>query len=123
MFVFGEGDVDTMVSQVGQDQVRWTLVSGGKALMSFNATVTPKGDNSANVSLEVEPAPGKANTEVGRRIKSNPSIVNLYKSAMIEQIDSKLENRSFDMSAIQGQMMAATISTMPRGALEWVEST
>jgi hypothetical protein len=112
MFVFGSSGVEAMTSQIGQDQVRWTLVNDGKPLMRFTATVTPDGEKSTNVALSVEPAEGKTDTQIGRNMSSNPSTVKLYETAMIEQIDARLENRSFNMGAIQGQMMTAAVANM-----------
>lgn len=112
MFVFGSGGVSSMVSQVGQDQVRWTLLQSGTALMSLTATVTPEGDSATSVAVVAEPAPGKGNSKIARGMADHPEIVELYRKAMEEQIDSKLEGRDFDMGAIQGQMMTAVVSNM-----------
>ena len=113
-FLFGSVGVDTMVSQAGKDQIRWTVIQDGKALLSFIATVTESGENSTEVAVTVEPAPGKADTQIGRGMAENPAVVKLYRKAMAEQIDARLENRPFDFSQIQGQMMAAAIATIPQ---------
>jgi hypothetical protein len=114
MFVFGSTASDIMVTQGEGGAVRWTVLKGGKQVMRLVATVTPDGDNASRVAVSVEPPNNDANSQVGKNMADNPAIVNLYKAAMAEQIDARLNNRSFNSGAIQAQMVAAAIATIPK---------
>lgn len=112
-FVFGDGrGVETMASQIGQDQVRWTVRSDGTSMLRFTATVTPDGDKASKVALTVEPVEGQQVGQIRHNVATTSSALNLYHAAMIEQIDARLENRSFNMAAIQSQMLASAGTTM-----------
>lgn len=126
MFVFGSSGANVMVTQGDGGAVRWTVLQGGKQVMRLVATVTPDGDSASNVAVSVEPPNNDASTTIGKNMADNPAIVNLYKSAMVEQIDARLNNRDFDMSKIQAQMVAAAVATMPKmqqSAMEAAQSS
>jgi hypothetical protein len=114
MFVFGSSGANVMVTQGAGGAVRWTVLQSGKQVMRLVATITPDGDNASSVAVSVEPPDNDAKTAIGKNLAENPAIVNLYRSAMVEQIDARLNNREFDMSKIRGQMAAAAIATMPK---------
>jgi hypothetical protein len=112
-FVFGDGKgVEAMASQIGQDQVRWTVRSNGTSMLSFTATVTPDGDKASKVALTVEPYEGQKRDQIRHNVATTSAALNLYHAAMVEQIDARLENRSFDYAAIQSQMLASMGTTM-----------
>lgn len=113
-FVFGSSGANVMVTQGDGGAVRWTVFKGGQQAMRLVATVVPDGDNASRVTVSVEPPNNDANSTIGKNMADNPAIVKLYKAAMIEQIDAKLNNREFNSSAIQGEMMAAAVATMPK---------
>lgn len=114
MFVFGSTASDIMVTQGEGGAVRWTVLKNGRQVMRIVATVTPDGENASRVAVSVEPPNNDANSAAGKTMADNPAIVKLYKSAMAEQIDAKLNNRSFDSRAIQAEMMAAAIAIVPK---------
>jgi hypothetical protein len=114
MFVFGSSGANVMVTQGEGGAVRWTVLKNGHQVMRLVAKVTPNGDNASNVAVSVEPPNDDASTKIGQNMADNPAIVKLYRSAMVEQIDAKLNNRDFNMGAIQAQMVAAAIATMPK---------
>ena len=114
MFVFGGTASDIMVTQGDGGAVRWTVLKGGTQVMRLVATVAANGDNASRVSVAIEPPNNDTSSQIARNMADNPAIVKLYKAAMAEQIDAKLNNRAFDSSAIQGQMMAAAMASMPK---------
>jgi hypothetical protein len=114
MFVFGSSGADVMVTQGEGGAVRWTVLKDGHPVMRLVAIVTPDGDSASKVAVSVEPPSNNASARIGQNMADNPAIVKLYRSAMAEQIDAKLNNRPFNMAAIQSQMVAAAIATMPK---------
>jgi hypothetical protein len=111
--VFGDGiGVETMASQIGQDQVRWTVRSDGTSMLKFTATVTPDGDKASKVALTVEPFEGQERDQIRHNVATTSAALNLYHAAMVEQIDARLENRSFNYAAIQSQMLASMGTAM-----------
>jgi hypothetical protein len=114
MFVFGGTATDLMVTQGEGGAVRWTVLKGGTQVMRLVATVTANGDNASRVAVAIEPPNNDTSSQIAKNMAENPAIVKLYKAAMVEQIDAKLNNRAFDSTAIQGQMMAAAMASMPK---------
>lgn len=112
MFVFASSGANVMVTQGDGGAVRWTVLQGGKQVMRLVATVTPDGDSASNVAVSLEPPMNDANAAIGKNLADNPAIGKLYTSAMVEQIDARLNNREFDMSKIQPEMVA--VATMPK---------
>jgi chemotaxis response regulator CheB len=103
-----------MVTQGDGGAVRWTVLKDGKQVLRMVATVTPEGEDASRVAVAIEPPNNDGNSAIGRKMADNPAIVRLYKSAMAEQIDAKLNNRAFNMAAIQGEMMGAALASMPK---------
>jgi hypothetical protein len=109
----GAGAGGTIVTPTDENGVRWTVLSrDSRAQLSLIATIESLGEAETRVNVFAEPANG--NDTVAKSMADNPAIVKLYTKAMTEQISAKLENREFDMAAIQTEMMAATIATMPK---------
>ena len=107
-WVFGDGKgVDTTTSQIGQDQVRWTVRGDGTSMLKFTATVAPDGDSASKVSLVLELADGQQPDQVRHNIATTSAAMGLYQAAMVEAIEARLENRSFNTAAIQSQMAAS----------------
>lgn len=104
-----------MTTKTGDGDVHWTLIdTNGSALMRLTADVEASGENSATVSVSVDPPDNSKNARIAKNMDENPEIVSLIEAAMREQIDAKLMNRQFNMAAIQPQLMAATIKSMPK---------
>ena len=112
--VFGSAATDVMVTQGEGGTVRWTVLKGGSQVMRLVATITPDGEAASRVSVSAEPPNNDAHSAIGKNMADNPAIVKLYTAAMIEQIDAKLTNREFNFAAIQPQMMAAAMASMPK---------
>lgn len=110
-FIFGDGKgVNTMAAVIGNDQVRWTVLADGKPMVRLTATLTAKGDKSTAVALVAEPVEGQAD-KVLHNVATTSDALGLYKAALAEQIDARLENRSFNTGAIQGQMAGSMGTT------------
>lgn len=115
MMVFGGAVNNVMTTRTGDGGVRWTLLDArSSAVMRLTATIEENGENASTVTVDVEPPENGKNERIARNMAENPEIVSLYKAAMVEQIDATLTNRSFNMGAIQSQLMAATIKSIPQ---------
>lgn len=115
LMVFGSMVRKASVVKNGDGTIRWVLFDrSGRSLMRIVATVEEKGPTTSAVAVSIEPPDSSKHDQVAKGMADNPSIVNLYRKAMIEQIDAKLENREFDMAAITPEMMAATVATVPQ---------
>lgn len=113
MMVFGREAGGSMVTPTGDNDVRWTIMSrDNHAVMSLIATIEAIGDAETKVTVTAEPA--KTNNTAAKGMADNPAIVKLYTKAMTEQIAARLEKREFDMAAIQSEMMAAALVTIPK---------
>ena len=111
--LLGMGAGTSMVTPTGDNDVRWTILTrDSKPLMSLIATLDATGDAETKVTVTAEPA--KNNSKAAEGMAENPAIVKLYTKAMAEQIAAKLEKRDFNMSAIQTELMAASLATMPK---------
>ncbi|MFT4027810.1 MAG: hypothetical protein QM676_13560 [Novosphingobium sp.] len=111
--LLGMGAGTSMVTPTGDNDVRWTILTrDSKPLMSLIATLDATGDEETRVTVTAEPA--KNNSKAAQGMAENPAIVKLYTKAMAEQIAAKLEKREFNMSAIQNELMAASLATMPK---------
>jgi hypothetical protein len=112
MLVIASPGVSITVSRGEAGAVRWTVLQNGNEVMRLVATVTPDGETGSSVAVSAEPLNNHANTPKGN-MADNPAIVNLYRSAMVEQIDARLSDREFDVSRIRTQMSAAAAATEP----------
>lgn len=111
--LLGMGAGTSMVTPTGDNDVRWTILTrDSKPLMSLIATLDATGDEETKITVTAEPV--KSNSKTAQAMAENPAVVKLYTKAMTEQIAAKLEKREFDMNAIQNEMMAAALATMPK---------
>jgi hypothetical protein len=119
MLVIGNPGVTITVSRGDAGAVRWTVLQNGNEVMRLVATVTPDGETGSSVAVSAEPLNSHAST-LTSTMADNPAIVQLYKSAMVEQIDARLSNREFDVSKIQAQMAkaAAAVPQMRQKAMQ-----
>jgi hypothetical protein len=105
----------SMVTQPSDDKVKWTLLSDqGKILMHFVATIQDGGEGKSVISVEALPPNGNEKSEAGRMMSEHPAVVDLMTAAMQEQIGSRLEHRTFDMTSLQPLMLKAAFSEMPK---------
>ena len=88
-----------------QNAVQWHFSHEGDDLARIIAKVEPNGDNASNVSLQY--VEGSAPDDNWRNGKVRRLIRNEVQKLVVEAVDSKMENRSFDM-ALRANVSAAT---------------
>lgn len=110
--VFGENEPDHSVDSSDPNAVKWILSKDGSEVMRFVAMLEPEDPNKTRVTVTLEAPTDGPHGNMEQRLKDNKSIVNLYVTAMNEQIASRLENRPFDMSKTYGALAAATAANI-----------
>lgn len=75
--------------------------------MRFVATLEPRGPTKTAVELAVRPGP-----KFEKRVDEHPQIRDFYLAAMREQVESKLEDREYDMTRTYGAMGRAIAANM-----------
>lgn len=107
--------VGARVQRDSDTRISWLLVDRqGSGLLTFVADLEEEGPAETRINVSVQPPAGTRHDQVAKGLEENPSAADFFRSAMAEQIASRLEKRDFDMAAIQGKMMMAAIATMPK---------
>ena len=103
------GDTPPSFRLVEQTPTRfvWAVSANGTEMMRFTADLSQAGGGSTRVGLNLV---GTGNVET--RLAAKPRVRRLYLAAMQEQIAADLESRPFAMSAISGEIAAATIENI-----------
>lgn len=103
------------VQRDSDTRISWLLVDRqGGGLLTFVADLEEEGPAETRINVSILPPAGARHDQVAKGLEENPSAADFFRSAMAEQIASRLEKRDFDMAAIQGKMMMAAIATMPK---------
>jgi hypothetical protein len=112
--VFGSNEPDFAVEAEGPSRIVWILDQDGAEIMRFVATLSPDGDASTRVSLDLVGATQGRFHGTGERLRRNEAIRHLYLVAMEERIASALERRPFNEAAIMPATVAATAANIGR---------
>lgn len=105
--VFGGNDPDHHMETADPQAVSWVLTIKGDDFMRFVATLEPRGPTKTAVELAVRPGP-----KFEKRVNEHPQIRDFYLAAMREQVESKLEDREYDMTRTYGAMGRAIAANM-----------
>jgi hypothetical protein len=106
--VFGSSVPDLAMVSSDPKQVSWIVSLRGSEIMRYVADIEPAGDHATRMRLQLD----GSTDDIRARMKQHPEIRNLYLVAMREEIESKLEERPFDISRTYGAMMAATAANI-----------
>lgn len=112
--VFGGNDPDHHLETADPQAVAWVLTIKDDEFMRFVATLEPRSATKTAVELAVRPGP-----KFEKRVNEHPQIRDFYLAAMREQVESKLEDREYDMTRTYGAMgraLAANIGQFARNA-------
>lgn len=112
--VFGSQEPDFRVQTDGPSRIVWILDEHGAEVMRFVASLSPDGDTSTRVSLDLVGATQGRFGGTAERLRQNQSIRHLYLVAMEERIASALEDRPFNEAAIVPATVAATAANIGR---------
>jgi hypothetical protein len=113
--VFGSSPPQVAIRTEGPSRIVWILHGEGAEMMRYVAELSPDGDTSTRISLDLIGATEGRFRNAGERLSQNGTIRHLYLVAMEERIASALEGRPFDTAAILPATVAATAANI--GAL------
>lgn len=105
--VFGGNDPDHHMETADPKAVTWVLSIKGDEFMRFVAKLEPEGPTKTAVQLAVHSGP-----KFEARINEHPEVRDFYLSAMWEQVESKLENREYDITRTYGALGTAVAANM-----------
>ncbi len=117
--VFGSEEPDLRLDATDPAQVDWILIKEGAEVMRFVASLEPEQHNSTRLKVEVVGSSSGRFGKVDQWLKEHPKTKELYRTAMREQIESRLEDRPFDMSKTfpaLGGAIAENIDTIAASA-------
>ena len=112
--VFGSNEPEVRVRAEGPSRIVWILHKDGAEMMRYVASLSPDGETSTRVSLDLVGATEGPFRGSEERLAQNRAIRNLYLVAMEEQIASALERRPFDRSKILPATAAAAAANIGR---------
>jgi len=112
--VFGSNEPDVAIQAEGPSRIIWILRQDGAEMMRYVASLSPDGDTSTRISLDLVGATEGRFRNTGERLAQNGAIRNLYLVAMEERIASALERRPFDRTRILPATMAAAAANIGR---------
>ena len=112
--VFGSDEPEVAVQAEGPSRIVWILHEDGAEMMRYVASLSPDGDASTRISLDLVGATQGRFGKTGERLAQNEAIRHLYLVAMEEEIASALERRPFDRTAILPATAAAAAANIGR---------
>jgi hypothetical protein len=112
--VFGSDEPEVAVRAEGPSRIVWILHEDGAEMMRYVASLSPAGDASTRIELDLVGATQGRFGKTGERLAQNESIRHLYLVAMEEQIAAALERRPFDRTTILPATAAAAAANIGR---------
>lgn len=112
--VFGSDEPDVAVRAEGPSRIVWILHKDGAEMMRYVALLSPDGETSTRINLDLVGATQGPFRNAGERLAQNGTIRHLYLVAMEERIASALERRPFDTAKILPATAAATAANIGR---------
>ena len=103
-----------------QNAVQWHFSHDGDDLAQIIAKVEPSGDSASNISLQY--VEGSAPDENWRNGQVRRLIKNEVKKLVVEAVDSKMENRAFDM-ALRANVSATTAAASVGAMMKDVDAS
>ena len=112
--VFGSNEPQVAVRPEGPSRIVWILHKDGAEMMRYVASLSPDGETSTRISLDLVGATQGKFRNTGERLAQNGAIRHLYLVAIEERIASALERRPFDSSKIMPATAAAAAANIGR---------
>jgi len=112
--VFGSDEPEVAVRADGPSRIVWILRKDGAEMMRYVALLSPDGETSTHVSLDLVGATQGPFRDTAERLRQNGTIRHLYLVAMEERIASALERRPFDEATILPATAAAAAANIGR---------
>lgn len=110
--VFGSSAPSLSMDTSDPLSVTWIVSLQGSEIMRFVGRLQPEGDKSTRLALSLIGVTSGAKGNVQERLDKHPEVKRLYLVAMTEQIESKLEERPFDITRTYGALVTATAANI-----------
>lgn len=91
-------------------RIIWALRNQGSELFRYVATITPEAPDRTRVFVTLQPGSSAGSAAIFAKIKANPDFANIYKVAMIEAVDAKIEQREFRLGPAYHEMMTVMLN-------------
>ena len=113
MMVFGERAATAKHWRVNAATTMWALENDSHIeLLRLSATTIAEGKGT-RIHCDVLPPESSVRDQVAQGLKENEGYRDLYRSALAEQIDAKLNNREFAMRNISVETARVVLATLP----------
>lgn len=113
MSVVTELGTRASLTQGSNDSIGWKIVNDSDhEIARVVATIEEVDEARTRVIVSAGPPHTKRDRMFAESLPSYPKLLNLVETTLEEQIDARLENRSFDMAAIQGDLVLAAVAMM-----------
>src|SRR4051794_4351399 len=110
--VFGSAAPKLSMDTSDPNAVAWIVNVRGSEAMRFVAKLQPEGEKSTRMVLDLVGARSGELGDVEQRLEEHPEVKRLYLVAMTEQIESKLDERPFDITRTYGALAFAAAANM-----------
>ena len=110
--VFGSRAPGLSMETADPQSVAWIVTLDGSEVMRFVAKLEPEGERSTRMVLDLVGVTTGPEGNVEQRLSDHPELRRLYLVAMREQIDSKFEERPFDVTRTYGALATATAANI-----------
>ncbi len=111
--IFGGAQVEVQILEQGPSRVIWQINEGGAEQLHFTADLAAVDGQSTLVTIAVAGPDSGPHVANKQRLDSAPTIVNLYATAMEEQVASVLEHRAFEKQRLYPALGVATFANLP----------
>jgi hypothetical protein len=113
LFVFGSAPFGSTTLPMGDGSVVWTVIDDKqREVIRFRSTVE-RAAAGTKIHVEVLAPSGGNHDRTAKGMADHSEIAGLYRQAMSEQIDAKLNHREFDYSHVSLAVVGATLTNMP----------
>ena len=110
--VFGSSAPSLSMDTSDASSVTWIVNLQGAEIMRFVGRLQAEGEKSTRLQLDLIGVTSGAKGNVQERLDQHPELRRLYLVAMTEQIESKLEERPFDITKTYGALARAAATNM-----------
>ena len=90
-------------------RIIWALRNQGTELFRYVATITPEEPDLTRLVLMLEPGQSPGSAAIFAKMRAHPDFANIYKVAMIEAVDARIEQREYQLGPAYREMMTAML--------------
>jgi hypothetical protein len=103
---------------IADKSITWRVYSSGREMLSFTANLTPVGETSTKVDVEVSTDPDGTEAYAGGDFYKRPALLQPLKPAVEEAIAAELEGRVFDPQRVPKPAERDRVCQIQRATLQ-----